>query len=53
VEGGKTNAEEIVKTTKIKHTKQTEKEQYRKKPKPKNRENKQKQKNNGKRSKKQ
>ena len=45
MEGGETDAEEIGITAKIKHTKQTEKEQYREKPKPKpkNKENKQKQ----------
>jgi hypothetical protein len=47
VEGGEPDAEEIGKTAKIKHTKQTEKEQYREKPKPKNRENKQKQNTTG------
>jgi hypothetical protein len=43
VGGGETNAEEIGRTAKIKHTKQTEKEQYKKIPKLKSRENKQKQ----------
>ena len=43
MEGGEIGAEEIDRIAKIKHTKQTDKEQYKEKPKPKSRENKQKQ----------
>jgi hypothetical protein len=48
VEGDETNAEEISRTAKIKHTQNKQrKKQYKEKPKPKSRENKQKQNTTG------
>jgi hypothetical protein len=51
VEGGKTDAEKIGRTAKIKHTQNKQRKKIQEKPKPKNRENKQNTKYNGKQNK--